>query len=120
MAQPLQILRRYAHKSPPPPGAPGIFALADAQKLKALLRSAGFQDVTIRTMDETFQIASSAEAVQMIKDAFGVYRATIGDQPTETQQAAWAEVTDFLKGFEGADGLRVPAQFHVIGAVKPT
>jgi ubiquinone/menaquinone biosynthesis C-methylase UbiE len=120
MSKPLEILRRHANKPTPASGGPGIFALSDAAALKALLEDAGFIDVSIRTIDETLQMASAADAVQMMQDAFGVYRAIIGDQPPDTQKAAWTEVLDFVKSFEGSAGFRVPAQFHIVGAIKPS
>lgn len=76
-------------------------------------------EVNSRTVEGSFELASASDAVQMIQDAFGFYRAVIGDQSPETQRAAWAEVLDVLKGFEGADGLRVPAQMQVAGARRP-
>lgn len=119
LAEPLQILRRHAGKAPPPPGSPGIFALADPDTLRTLLEGAGFADVTVRTLDEPLGTASAAEALRMMQDAFGVYRAIIGDQPEDLQQAAWGEVFAFLKGYDALDGLRMAAQFHVTGAAKP-
>jgi ubiquinone/menaquinone biosynthesis C-methylase UbiE len=120
LAEPLKILRRHANKAPPPPGAPGIFALANAGQLSTLLRDAGFTDVSVKTIDENLDMDSAEDAMQMIKEAFGVYRAIIGDQPARTQEDAWAEVLDFLKRFEGAYGLRVTSQFHVASGAKPS
>lgn len=118
LAVPLQILRRHANKQPAP-GGPGIFALSDAKRLASLLEGAGFDDVSVRTIEEPLRLASAEDGLRMIQEGFGVYRATIGDQPAETQGAAWAEVLQFLKGLEGADGLRVPGQLHVAGGRKP-
>jgi ubiquinone/menaquinone biosynthesis C-methylase UbiE len=119
LAEPLKILRRHAGKAPPPSGGPGIFALAETETLRTTLEGAGFEDVAIRTIDESLEMGSAEEAMQMIKDAFGVYRAIIGDQSAQVQDAAWAEALDFLRGFEGESGLRIPAQFHVAGAAAP-
>jgi cyclopropane fatty-acyl-phospholipid synthase-like methyltransferase len=117
--EPLATLRRHANKPAPPPGSPGIFALADADGLHALVQHSGFDDVTVTTIDEPLAMASAADAVQMIKEAFGVYRALIGDQPEEVQQAAWSEVMAILKRYEDQSGLHVPAQLHVVAGQKP-
>lgn len=119
MSEPLRILRRHANKPIPPAGNPGIFALSDATEFKALLTNAGFVDVDIRTIEAPLAMTSATQAVQMMQDAFGVYRAIISDQPPEAQKAAWTEVLNFLKGFEGSDGFRIPAQVNVAGAAKP-
>jgi hypothetical protein len=84
-----------------------------------VLEEAGFGEVAVQTLDEPLELGSAADALQMMKDAFGVYRAIVGDQPAEVQEAAWAEVQAFLRRFETPEGFRIPAQVHVAGAVSP-
>lgn len=54
MAAGLPILFEELKLPPPPPGRPGIFALADAERLAALVAGAGFRDVATRTMNVVF------------------------------------------------------------------
>jgi ubiquinone/menaquinone biosynthesis C-methylase UbiE len=118
MAEPLAILRRHANKPAPAPGGPGIFALADPATLEVLLREAGFAEVMVRTIEQPLAMRSAADAVRMIQDAFGVYRAVISDQPPAVREAAWAEVARALSRFEGPDGFRAPAMVHAVGGQK--
>jgi SAM-dependent methyltransferase len=119
LARPLGILRRHADAPPPPTDGPGIFALADTDRLAALLASAGFADVTVTSVDETLEMPSAADAVQMIQDAFGVYRAIIASQSEAVRDAAWAEVRSTLEAMESAEGLRSPARFHLVAGALP-
>lgn len=119
LAGPLGILRRHAGKPVPPPGTPGIFALSDAQRLVRVFEEGGLVDVQVRTIDDPLVQPSARHALEMMQEAFGVYRATIGDQPEATRQAAWREVEDYLRGFEGRDGLRMPSRFHVAAGARP-
>jgi SAM-dependent methyltransferase len=102
-ALPLEVLRRHAGK-PAPPSGPGLFALADAARLARLLEEAGFVGVTVTAVPSVRRLASAEAAVTMIKDAFGFYRALIDDQPEPVQTAAWAEVAQVLRRFEGREG----------------
>jgi hypothetical protein len=83
-----------------------------------LLREAGFAEVMVRTIEQPLAMRSAADAVRMIQDAFGVYRAVISDQPPAVREAAWAEVARALSRFEGPDGFRAPAMVHAVGGQK--
>ena len=48
---PTLTLVELGHAEPPDPTAPGMFALADGDRLRGLLESAGFTDVVIDTVD---------------------------------------------------------------------
>ena len=44
---PTRALVELGHAEPPDPNAPGMFVLADAERLRELLQSAGFVDVVV-------------------------------------------------------------------------
>jgi hypothetical protein len=79
MAKPMQILLRHAGKKPPSPGQPGIFSLGAPGVLEQLLAGSGFVGVEERTLDVPLRMPSAAEALTMMREAFGAYRAVIGD-----------------------------------------
>ena len=116
--EPMAILCRHAGK-PVPTAGPGLFALADPAVLTSLVVDAGFDQVTVTTLDTSWELSSADEAVSMIREAFGNYRAVIGDQPEATQAAAWAEVRNALSRFETTRGFVCPGQVHVVGGRKP-
>jgi hypothetical protein len=112
-------LRRHANKPPPPPGAPGIFALQESGALRTLFQSGGFTEIEMRTVDQSISLSSADEAVQMIQEAFGLYRSIIGDQPVPVQEAAWSEVRQALGRLESESRLRATGRFHVAAGRKP-
>jgi len=119
MARPMEILLRHAGKTPPDPGQPGIFALGASGHLASLLRESGFVDIEQRTVTTTMRLASADEALTMMRDAFAVYRAVIGDSPEHVQTAAWSEVLRMLRTLETPAHFAAPAEVLVTAAAKP-
>jgi ubiquinone/menaquinone biosynthesis C-methylase UbiE len=115
MSQPMQILLRHAGKEPPPAGKPGIFVLGGPGALEGLLSDSGFSDIETRVLRTSLRLASAAEGLEMMQQAFGAYRAVVADLSSEARAAAWSEVGDCLKQFEGDDGFQVELEF-VIGS----
>lgn len=118
MAKPMQILLRHAGKKPPAPGQPGIFALGAPGVLERLFTESGFTNFEQRTHSFPMKLKSAMDALQMMQDAFGAYRAVLGDSPQEIRKAAWAEVAEVLKGFESGTGFEAPAEVMVAAGVK--
>jgi hypothetical protein len=77
MAQPMAILLRHAGKSPPGPGQPGIFALGGGGILENLIKGGGFADVKTRTVRAALSLSATSDALEMIQQAFGAYRAVV-------------------------------------------
>jgi SAM-dependent methyltransferase len=119
MAKAMQILLRHAGKTPPSPGQPGIFSLGGPGVLEQLLASCGFVGVEQRTLDVPLRMPSAAEALTMMQEAFGAYRAVVSDSPEAVQAAAWAEVAETLKTFETPTGFVAPAEVAVAAGTKP-
>ena len=118
MAQPMQTLLRHAGKTPPAPGQPGIFALGAPGVLEQLLVGSGLVDVQQRTLALTLRMSSAVQALAMMQEAFGAYRAVINDRPAAVQVAAWAEVAETLKRFETPTGFAAPAEVLVAAGAK--
>jgi ubiquinone/menaquinone biosynthesis C-methylase UbiE len=119
MAQPMQILLRHAGKTPPGPGQPGIFALGAPGVLERLLIDSGFVGVEQRTVALALRMPSAAQALAMMQEAFGAYRALVSDRPEAVRVAAWTEVAERLKTFETPTGFVAPAEVLVAAGVKP-
>lgn len=119
MAKPMQILLRHAGKQPPAPGRPGIFALGAPGVLERLLTESGFENVEQRVIARGLRMPSAADALPMMQEAFGAYRAVVSDCSEAVRTAAWAEVAEMLKGFETAAGFEAPAEVLVAAGVKP-
>jgi len=119
LAKPMQILLQRAGKAPPPPGKPGLFALGAPGALERLLKESGFECVEQRTVAPPVRLPSAGDAMAMMQDAFGAYRAVVSDCSEAVRKAAWAEVGETLKAFETAAGFEGPAEVLVAAGVKP-
>lgn len=113
MSQPMQILLRHAGKEPPPAGSPGIFALGRPGILEGLLAGAGFSEIQTKVVRASLRLDSTAEALEMMQHAFGAYRAVVAELSSEARAAAWLEVGECLKQFEGGDGFQVELEFMI-------
>lgn len=119
MAQPMQVLLRHTGKTPPAPGQPGIFALGPPGVLERLFADSGFVGVQQRTVALSLRMPSAAQALTMMQDAFGAYRAVVSDSPEGVRMAAWTEVAERLKAFETPTGFVAGAEVLVAAGVKP-
>ena len=119
MAKPMQILLRRAGKPPPAPGQPGIFALGAPGVLERLLTDSGFVSIEQCALAVPLRMPSAAQALAMMQEAFGAYRAVVSDSPETVRVAAWAEVAETLKAFETTAGFVAPAEVLVAAGVKP-
>src|SRR5262245_47831724 len=118
MAEPLRILLRHAGKRPPAPGQAGIVALGAPGVLARLLVGSGFVAVEERTVSVPLRMPSAAQALAMMQEAFGAYRAVISDHLPAVQDAAWAEVATTLLGFETPMGFAAPAEVLIVAGTR--
>jgi len=118
MAEPMKILLRRAQKDPPGPGGPGIFALGAPGKLERLLADAGFVDVEERVVHVDMRLSSSGEVLHMMQEGWGAYRAALDGTSEAVQADAWAEVLEFLEGFEATGEFVASAEVLIGGAAK--
>ena len=115
----MQILLRHASKAPPEPGQPGIFSLGEPGKIERLLSDGGFARVERRVLQATLRVPSAAQALAMMQEAFGAYRAVIDDSPEAVRSAAWKEVAESLKTFETATGFAAQSEALVAAGMNP-
>ena len=120
MAHPMQILLRHAGKTPPAQGQPGIFSLGVPGVIERLFADSGFVGVEQRTLTLRLRMPSATQALAMMQEAFGAYRAVVSDRPEAVRVAAWAEVAETLKTFETPTGFIAPAEVLVAAGVKPS
>jgi ubiquinone/menaquinone biosynthesis C-methylase UbiE len=118
MSRPMQILLRHAGKKPPPPGSPGIFALGGPGVLEGLLAGSGLAEVEARSVSAPLRLASAAEALEMMQQAFGAYRAVVADLEPEARAAAWSEVGECLREFEDQAGFHAEVQLIIGSGVR--
>jgi SAM-dependent methyltransferase len=89
---------------PPPPGLPGLFALADQRRLERAARDAGFQDVETGTIDVVFETETPAQFTEFIRDVAPPFTALLKDRTPEARERIWGKVTEAYGQFAGATG----------------
>jgi ubiquinone/menaquinone biosynthesis C-methylase UbiE len=95
----MMIALEHAGKTPPPPGSPGLFALSDPARLENLFQAAGYIDTRVEEVGVRLSIASVDDAITMMQEAFGAYRAVLGDLDDKARDLAWAEIRDCIEQF---------------------
>ena len=65
------------------------------------------------------RLPSALQALAMMQEAFGAYRAVISHSPEAVRVAAWTEVAETLKIFETPTGFVAAAEVLVAGGMKP-
>lgn len=119
MAQPMAILLRHAGKSPPAPGQPGIFALGGEGVLERLMKDSGFGDVKIEVVRASLVLRRASDAMQLMQEAAGAYRAVVADLSEEDRTKAWSEVHECLKQFESEDRFETELEFFIGSGARP-
>jgi SAM-dependent methyltransferase len=107
---PTRALVELGHVEPPDPTAPGMFVLADAERLRELLDGAGFLDVVVERVELTRSDRSVEHYLEETLDLsqpFAEVRARLTDEQWAAVEARVAELT---APFVAEDGtLRFPA-----------
>ncbi len=119
LALPMAILLRHAGKSAPPPGAPGIFALGGDGILERLMKDHGFTGVETKTVRVPFALPSARDALHLLQEAAGAYRAVVAELDEEARSKAWDEVGQCLKLFESGGGFRTELEVIVGSGARP-
>jgi SAM-dependent methyltransferase len=115
-ALPSHVLAQRGHMAPPEAGAPGIFALADLDRLSALLADAGFSEPRIEEVEFTWRHADENGYWDFLTDAAGALAMVIGRLDEHEQRSVREEIIERLAAFRGADGIELPGLSLVASA----
>jgi len=119
LAQPMAILLRHAGKPPPSPGQPGLFALGAEGVLPSLMQDSGFTDVRSRVLQARLTLPGADEALRMMQEALGAFRAVVADLGPEERSDAWSEVRRCLGQFETGGRFEAELEFLVASGAAP-
>jgi len=115
----MMIALKHAGKTPPPPGTPGLFALSDPARLESLFQAAGYIDTGVEQVVARMSIASVGDALTMMQEAFGAYRAVLADLEDEKRDLAWSEIRDCIGQFSGQGGVNADMTFLLASGTNP-
>jgi enediyne biosynthesis protein CalE5 len=121
MAAPVPIIRRLLDLPAPPTGQPGLFALADPQRLHEVVTAAGFAEVELGTATAVFEFTSPDEATRFLRDCAPPVTALVEHEPLEVRERVWQRVTDEAwEPYVGDDGrVRLPNLAHCVTTINP-
>jgi len=91
---PMQIVMKETGTSPPPPGTPGPFSLADTAVLRQKFEQAGFHDIKTEASMRNFKLPSPEEYVDFIRSTAAPLGAMMAALDAARQQEIWNKVVD--------------------------
>jgi enediyne biosynthesis protein CalE5 len=103
-ARPVSVILAALDLPAPPPGRPGIFALADRLALERIVADAGFRDVETGTVTAVYETPSPEDFTQWARDVAPPIANLLNGQPPEVQEQVWRKVTDAWAPLTTADG----------------
>jgi SAM-dependent methyltransferase len=116
-AIPMRAIMQHLGAPPPPPDAPGLFALADAERLRSLLTDAGLSAVRTELLDDVVEYESPEAWLGVTGRLAGPVRALLDNLDDDGRAAISAAVAQASAPFRQDDGrLSVPERMLVASA----
>jgi len=115
-ALPMQVLVEHGRVPPPEPGAPGILALADRERLHNLLSDAGFADPRIEDVPFSMPFSNADDYWWFITDVAGAIAVLLDQLDDQPREAVRGEVARRLEPFRSDGGIELPALAVVASA----
>jgi SAM-dependent methyltransferase len=115
-ALPAGVLQERGHMPPPQAGAPGIFALADRERLRGLLGQAGFSEPRIDEVRFTWRFADADDYWGFLTGAAGAIAMVLDGLEQDERARVRHEITDRTAPFADGDGIALPALSLVASA----
>ncbi|MEU8913045.1 methyltransferase domain-containing protein, partial [Streptomyces libani] len=98
------------------PGAPGPFSLADADRIKKLLDSAGFDEITISAVDEPMWMGPDPDDVVAYQLGIPASRAMLAEASAEARAKTETALRDALAEHQGPDGVTLGSAAWLVTA----
>jgi SAM-dependent methyltransferase len=103
----------------PPPGAPGPFAFADADRVRGLLESAGMTDVAVEERKDGLTMGRDPEDVVAFMSSDEMGRRLFQGKDPEIVHAATEAALEALRPFATPDGVVLGGAYWLVTARKP-
>lgn len=97
------------HMPPPEPGAPGIFALADPDRISQLVTGAGFDEPQVAEVSFEYHYADLEDYWTAITDLAGPLAQVIAGLDDAEREATREQVAETIAPFADGDGYAIPA-----------
>jgi SAM-dependent methyltransferase len=118
VAVPMEAAFRHLPRpAPPEPGTPGEFALADLDRIRAVLSGAGFVEIKIDPHDMLIGGGSLERTVDTTL-RMGPVAAALRENGQDRREAVAASLREALTPFDGARGVRMNSATWLVSAVN--
>lgn len=104
------------HLPPPDPDAPGIFSMADAEQVRAMLEGAGFATTRTEEVAVYFNVRDVEEYLAVTSDTAGPVGLAVQALPEAERDAIKAQLEASIEGFAVQDGYEFPGVALCAGA----
>ena len=102
----------------PEAGAPGPFALADAQRTRGLLESAGWSEVTVEAHEDGMPMGRGPEEVVAFMFSYGMGRQLVEGKDPNAVQAGIEATLEALQPYVGPEGVALGGACWIVTARK--
>ncbi len=102
----------------PPPDGPGPFGLADPERTRAILESAGFQEVVHTEVDVPYRFGADVEAAVAMAREIGMLSAALDGLDADETRRAIDALRALMAEHESDDGVALGASTWVVTAVR--
>ena len=107
-ALPGMTLVQRGHMPPPEPGAPGIFAMGEPDRIRELVTGAGFDEPELEEIAFDFRFADSDDLWDMLVRIAGPIARVINALPDDERQATRAAIMENVAPYRNEDGSYTP------------
>jgi len=115
----MQVLGNYMEVPTPPPGTPGIFALADRGLLYRTIEQAGFSNIVIEELAfDVLEVADGKAYWEAISDLAAPVMALVSQLPEEARTAYIAQVIETANSLKQGNSLKMRGTTWIVGADK--
>ncbi len=108
-ALPSRVLRERGYMPAAEAGAPGIFALADRDRLRRLFTEAGFSDPAIDEVTFRFRFAGVDDYWEFLNSAAGAIAMVLNRLGEKERERVREEISERLRSFGEAGEIELPA-----------
>ena len=117
----LAIAKHVPLPPPPEPGTPGPMSLADTDRTRGILETAGFEDVAFEDLTGELSIGGGAslDATTDFLTRMGPASRALADVTEQQQQAARAAVREALAPFASDAGIKMTGSCWIVTARSP-
>jgi ubiquinone/menaquinone biosynthesis C-methylase UbiE len=103
-AVPAMTLVQRGHMPPPEPGAPGIFAMGDPDRIRSLVTGAGFEDPELEELSFEFRWPDFDDVWDMLARFAGPLALAIGSLADDERERTREAIRESLTPFRRDDG----------------